>query len=304
MIRYLKRNAINDAQWNDCVRQSTDGLPYGYTWYLDSVCEQWDGLVIGDYETVFPAVWRQRFFVRYLYQPMFTQQLGGFSKNPPDENTLKLLLDEIANRFKFIEINLNFRNPVQHPMYKTTSRTNLCLNLKDEYEALAKNYSDNAKRNLSKSQKQNLFVNEEIETETVIEFFKTNTGTKIPALGEYHYAHLHKLIEAAKKYGMCRLTGVWDNDNFLHAAGFFLVDQNKIINLLPSTGEEGKEIGAGFLLMDETIRHFAGREMTLDFEGSMIASIARFYKGFGAQEQTYWHIRRNNLPLWIRWIKN
>ena len=37
-------------------------------------------------------------------------------------------------------------------------------------------------------------------------------------------------------------------------------------------------------------------DIVLDFEGSNIESIARFYKGFGAQEEIYPGIKLNNLP--------
>jgi hypothetical protein len=43
--------------------------------------------------------------------------------------------------------------------------------------------------------------------------------------------------------------------------------------------------------------------MTLDFEGSNIPGIARFYKGFGALPQTYYSLHQNRLPKLLQIFK-
>jgi hypothetical protein len=47
-----------------------------------------------------------------------------------------------------------------------------------------------------------------------------------------------------------------------------------------------------FLLIDELIRQNAEKKIILDFEGSQIEGIARFYKGFGAENQPYFMVKR------------
>ncbi|MDZ4847448.1 MAG: hypothetical protein SH857_18085 [Chitinophagales bacterium] len=303
MIQYLQRKEVDDNKWNACIQQAANSYPYAFTWYLDCVAEQWDALVSGDYDAVFPLVWNRRFLIHYLYQPMFTQQLGVFSKNVLDEKTLHDFLEAIPVRYCFIEINVNYQNPVRHPSFEIIPRTNSYLELQSPYEKLYQAYHENTKRNVQKALKNNLHVSENLKAEAVIEFFKTNSGIKIPELGEYQYEHLEELIAEVMQRQMGKLIGVQDTNENLFAAGFFIVTENKIINLLPSTGEDGKNNGAGFLMIDYLIRKFAGSDKTLDFEGSMIPGIARFYKNFGAQEQTYWRLRRNNLPWFAKWIK-
>jgi len=303
MITCLKRSEIDEQKWNRCVQHSLAGLPYAYTWYLDSVCDQWDGLVYNDYEIVFPLIWRRRFFLSYLYQPMFTQQLGAFSHDDLDESRLKMLLDAIPQRFRFIEINLNYTNRVKQDDFQIIPLTNLCLNLNAPYEQLFHHYHENARRNVYKAEKKQLHIRKDFSRDIVTEFFKTNTGIKIPELGEYDYDHLRALMNKSMKRNMGQVLGVFDERDNLHATGFFIVDEKRIINLLPSIDDEGKEMGAGFFLVDYIIKQYAGSEKILDFEGSMIPSIARFYKSFGAHEQTYCRLRRNNLPRLIRWIK-
>lgn len=303
MIRLLKRSEIDEEQWNACVSGASARFPYACTWYLDCVAENWEGLATDDYSAVFPLTWGKKFFIPYLFQPMFAQQLGVFSNKPLDEAALNAFLDAIPSRFRFIEINMNYLNPVKHSRFEVIPRTNLFLELQASYEQLFRQYQENTARNIHKAQKNNLLISEDVSAETIIDFFKTNTGIKIPELGEYHYARLAALIGALRQRGMGKLLGVTDTSGNLFASGFFILAENKIINLLPSTGEDGKNNGAGFLLIDHLIKTFAGSGKTLDFEGSMIPGIARFYKSFGAQEQTYWRLRRNNLPWFAKWVK-
>jgi len=49
--------------------------------------------------------------------------------------------------------------------------------------------------------------------------------------------------------------------------------------------------------VDQLIRDHAGSEKILDFEGSNIPSIARFFSGFGARPETYQEVRFSRLPL-------
>lgn len=303
MISCCTRKEIDEHKWNGCVQRAACRLPYGFCWYLDCVSDQWDGLVYNDYEAVFPLVWERRFLIHYLFQPLFTQQLGVFSPNRPDEALVKSLLDAIPPRFRFIEINLNYMNPVRHDGFEISPRINLYLDLGLPYEKLFHDFHENARRNIHKAEKKNLHVSDTIKPEIIIEFFKTNTGIKIPEIGEYNYEHLRQLMEAALHRRMGAALGVFDEKDNLYATGFFIISESRIINLLPSIDDEGKQAGAGFFMVDYIVRKYAGSGKVFDFEGSMIPSIARFYKSFGAREQTYWRLRRNNLPWLLRWMK-
>ena len=304
MIRYLKREEIEDKKWNGCVHFAINGYPYGYTWYLDNVAEQWDGLVYKDYEIVFPLVWNQKFSIHYLYQPLFTQQLGAFSLSPLNGLMIRSFLDEIPDRFRFIEININYLNQIMHEDFEVTTLTNYVLDLGSSYEELFKNYSENTKRNLKKAGKANLHIKNSVKPETVVDFFKKNIGNKIPEIKEHHYHSLHRIIYQAQHYSMGQTYGIYSPDKQLIATGFFLFGKKQLINLLPATNETGKETGAGFYLLDYMIRINAGNKLKLDFEGSMIPSIARFYQGFGAQPSNYWRLKRNKLPWYLKLFKN
>ena len=76
-IQYLKSADIDKVKWNSCVHYANNGNIFGYMWFLDFVAKDWDALVEGDYESVFPLVWREGLFGRKeLYQPSLMREMG------------------------------------------------------------------------------------------------------------------------------------------------------------------------------------------------------------------------------------
>jgi len=65
--------------------------------------------------------------------------------------------------------------------------------------------------------------------------------------------------------------------------------QKRIINIINTSSTEGKNTGASHFLFDSIIQTYAGKQITMDFEGSSVHSIARFYEGFGAQQETFYN---------------
>jgi len=56
--------------------------------------------------------------------------------------------------------------------------------------------------------------------------------------------------------------------------------------------------------MNFVIQKNANQRKILDFEGSMLAGVAKFYKSFGAEKINYFKLKRNNLPWFLRIIKD
>ena len=52
-----------------------------------------------------------------------------------------------------------------------------------------------------------------------------------------------------------------------------------------------------FFLVESVLKQYDNKEYILDFEGSEIEGVARFYKGFGAQDQPYYYYKKYNNRL-------
>jgi hypothetical protein len=55
--------------------------------------------------------------------------------------------------------------------------------------------------------------------------------------------------------------------------------------------------------MDGVISQLAGKDNFIDFEGSEIDGIERFYKSFGAFKRPYYKYKNNRLPKILAWLK-
>ena len=53
-IIFKQHKKIERAKWDRCINKAYNGIIYAYSWYLDIVCPDWDGLIVGDYDIVMP----------------------------------------------------------------------------------------------------------------------------------------------------------------------------------------------------------------------------------------------------------
>ena len=130
-INYLKHLQIDKPKWDLTIENSKNGLVYALSWYLDIVCPNWDALVSGDYEFVMPLPTRQKLGNKILYQPVFSHQLGIFSKYEISPEIVNLFLIEATKHYKFIDIKLNNNNPApDQKLYIQRQTQTLDLNKK------------------------------------------------------------------------------------------------------------------------------------------------------------------------------
>ena len=58
-IKFVGRQEIDTAKYDGCIDSAKNSLIYGFSWFLDSVCEDWACLILNDYEAVFPLPLRE-----------------------------------------------------------------------------------------------------------------------------------------------------------------------------------------------------------------------------------------------------
>lgn len=302
MIQYLKHNEIDKKKWDHAVDRSANTLIYASSWYLDIVGPGWDALVEDDYVSVMPLTRNKKYGVEYIYPPYFTQQMGVFSRNKVTPEKVQEFLHAIPFQYKFIETNLNTRNTFDISGFNIKRNTNIELRLNLSYEALRKTFSEDTQRNIKKAGKHDVKLQKGIAPEDVIRIFRKNTGKKIDNLRDKNYKVLLNLINTCIRKGYAEVWGA-TSENRLCAGVVWLTKGGRSIFLFSATDDRAKKTGAMFFLIDQFIQENAGKNMILDFEGSNLPGLARFYKGFGSEEMVYLQIRRNNLPKLIKWIK-
>ena len=303
MIKHHQSHEIDRERWDECLRKSFNGIIYAYSWYLDVVCPNWEALIEDDYKSVMPLPVGKKMGLRYLYPPFFVQQLDVFSVNKLTAEDVLGFLKAVPKEFKYAEINLNTFNKVVGNQFDFRPNLTHELDLIESHENLRKAYSENAKRNVKKSEQNNLSITDSPSREEIITLFRKGRGEDVKALQEPQYDVLRKLLQALDARGRLFSRGVLDGNGNLLAGAFFVEANGKVIFLFSGLSEKGKASGAMFFLIDRFISVNSQKNLVLDFEGSNDTQLARFYRGFGAKECVYLQARFNHLPWFIRWYK-
>ncbi|MES2779341.1 MAG: hypothetical protein V4651_05525 [Bacteroidota bacterium] len=302
MIVYLTHENIDKTKWDLCIEQAQNSLVYGYSWYLDLLAPGWEALVLGDYKAVMPLTRNKKMTLSYLYQPFFMQQLGLFYKHHHDQDRLIDFIQAIPAHFRYVDINLNEKNELMHTGYALQKRKNLVLNLHDPYEILHKEFDDHCKRNLKKAKKINQKI-EAIDANVAVSFYQKHKGNNTSNVLPKHYKKFKAVLQIALQRNMLYCRGVFNENHELIATGIFLIHQGRIIYMMGGASAKGRDARSMYALFDHVIMQFCNHPTLLDFEGSEIPGIARFYKGFGAEKHPYFKLHLNRLPWFLRWLK-
>ncbi len=300
-LYYIKHDDIDAEKWNRCIDNAPNCRVYAYDWHLDRTAIEWDALVWRDYEFIMPLPFRKRFGVKYLYQPLFTQQMGIFPS--PQENIAKRFYTELFERFHYSDLQINSGNQEFSNLsgLEFVPRNNYLLSLHADYKSLFSAFPTNTKRNLVKANKNNLHIVSGIRLEEYMDFKIENLPVK---LKKHEINSLKSLIAYGQYKGFGEIYGVYTSDNNLCAAVYFCRWKNRVIYMNAASSKQGKGLRGMYYLVDSFIKKHAGQNITLDFEGSMIPGVARFYEGFGAAPETYFQLKFNRLPLPLKWFKS
>jgi hypothetical protein len=333
-LRYLSHQAIDLGKWDQCIAGANNGSVYAYSSLLNHMSPGWDALIQGDYEAVMPLTWKRKMMISYLYQPAFLAEGGVFSSDAIAKDDLEAFLHAIPAHFRLWEFSLNSGNPLKTDQHNLAQRANYLLPLDKAYQAIRSDYKDNLERNLAKARKEGLQYTNEVSASEVItlaqkqlekltnlkrEDFQrfsqlcdalapprtepTREARKVSVLGTRTESAQEARTAPTQGPPFALARGVLNQDNQLLASAIFLFSHGKAYYALVGNAPEGRSTGASHLLLDRFIYEFAGAPITLDFEGSDIPSLERFYQAFGANKIIYPAVRLNRLPWPVKWLK-
>ena len=300
-ISYLPQANIDKSKWDRCIDTAENGLIYAYSFYLDAMSENWDALIMNDYEMVMPLTWKKKYTIFYLYQPFFSASLGIFG-NDISAQFVKLFLENIPSKFKYWDFYLNRNNLFSILEFPMHERSNYILPLSKNYETLKSNYAQSHTRNIKRAIQYGNVIKKNIPIEEVIHLSKKQVKS-FSNIEEKNYADFENLFEFLKRKNKAITYGVYSSQSKLVASCAYFLSHNRAYYILVGNHPDGKTSGASHLMIDAFIREHAGENLILDFEGSNIPSLAFFYKSFGSVLEKYPGIKMNNLSAIAKLFK-
>lgn len=304
MIRYLQHKDIDTEKWDACVNQSATGEIFACSWYLDVCCPGWCALVEDDYKSVFPLAYRSKMGIRYIYQPFFTRHFGLTTVEDNSKERRLEFLKSIPLQFRYLDFCLNVTHKEGLPGMHLNERRFQQLNLEPSYDQIAAAYSDNLQRTLRKAEKIEYSILPDYNPEYVVEQFRILKKGSSLAFDEGDYRVLRELMKAVNRNAGSRCWAAVTPAGEVMAAAFFMQFKNRLVYLKGFSNPEGRNQGAMHFIFDRLIRSIAGTHTILDFGGSDVEGVARFFKGFGAVDSLYLQLRQNRLPVLIKWLKS
>ena len=285
---------IDSDKWNKCIDTHQAKIYLRFE-YLNSMADNWFGIVLNDYDAIFPVCYKKKLGIAYCHTPAFIQQLGLVG-NAVEWNKVE---KSISASVSYGDIMLNQQNLVgQLPI-----KANYILSLNQPYETIYNNYKSDLKQNLKKASKENFIYTESKDIENAIELYKSIYANRMIGTNERDFTNFIKLCQLMKQAGNCIVREVRNGENDLLAIALLLKDKHRFYNLANSTTELGRKTEANHFLMDRILNEFSDTNMIFDFEGSDLPGVKAFYKKFGAANEPYFHWHFNNLPWWIKWAK-
>jgi len=289
MIEYLTRNQLNVKKYDNCIAKAFNTRIYAYSWFLNSVCDDFDVLVMNDYQSVMPLPKRKKYGINYVYQAPWIQQLGVFSKDKIEENLVQEFINAIPKKFKLIDVFLNSENTITSK--HITIRDNFVLPLNNSYKAIRKQYSKGRKSSIKQAENFNLEVVESYSPVEIIQLFKENKGAELNKK-DSDYEVLSALVNHALSINHVKCYAVVTTDKVLIGGAFFLMDKHRITYLFSAINVQGREKHAMSFLIDTVIKTNAETNYIFDFEGSVLQPLASFFKSFGAEKEMYYWYKK------------
>lgn len=301
MITCVQRKDLSVEKYQRCIETSVQRNIYASVWYLDIVCEHWCVLVLNDYEAVMPIPWRKKYGVTYAYPPLWLLELGVFSKQESSitDNFLKTVFKE----FKFVELRMNVCNRSTTFSSYLLDKQMHRLPMHDVYDDIFSGYRKDRKKDVRKAQNACLQPVWNATPRQLIELFKNNIGKRVATIQAQDYLILEKLMHVCLEKGVGELLAIYDTEERLVAAGFFLKNEKEVTLLVSSTDLQHRNNGANTFLIDTAIKKYHTDFTTFNFGGSSMPSIANYFLSFGAETTIYPLIKYNNLPRLLKWLK-
>jgi effector-binding domain-containing protein len=301
-IQYVDHHQIDPTKWDSAILRSPHPLAYGLFEYLNAVCEsQWDALIYNDYEAVFPLPFKKKFGIKYLVQPVFCQQLGAFGSNV--NVSTHHFLSAIPKRFLRVRLQLNpyfdQTNEIESiqtkpagiiaSSRKLTTKTNMTIQLSQPLD-----YNKDCKKNLHRLAELPIeYKINAISIRDAIDTYRKAWGKQNPEIEDEHY---QLFANACTEKLSFTVTAHHQKEGDLLGAAIFLITpentKRSLHYVCAGPTEAGKSIGVMHGIIDFILNRYKGENMLFDFEGSSIASVASFYKKFGANEEPFFCFNR------------
>jgi len=282
-------------------------------WWLDAVvAEQWDEVTVEKKGEIiarmaYVAIKRRGF--RLLKMPQLTQTLGPWLRPSQAKYANKLseqkaLMSELIQQlppFDYFSQNFHYSITNWLPFYwqgfeQTTRYTYVIEDLTD-INNIWDGMLPNIRTDIKKAKNRfGLQIRKDLGIDAFLavnELTFSRQDMRLPYTRDF----VRRLDNACESHNARKIFFAQDKDGKIHAVVYIIWDENSAYYLMGGSDPKLKNSGATSLCMWEAIKFASTVTQKFDFEGSMIESVERFFRAFGAKQVPYFHITKINSKL-------
>lgn len=293
-----------------CRCDASVGL-FAQDWWLDAACgaRGWDVVMVGSgvrVDAALPFAVRRRGILRILSHPPFTPRLGPWireeKENKRNRNEFRLMaeLADALPRFDLYAQNWSYEVTNWLPFFwkgfQQTTRYSYVLPDLSSEEAIWAGMQSNIRREVRKaSGRYGLRLRDDLDLDVLLRLNELTYQRRgmTPPDG----ATLRRIDHACRERSCRKLIVAEDKHGRRHAAGYFVWDAKSAYYLVGGMDPMLRTSGAMSLVMWSGIRLACRVTKRFDFEGSMVESIARFFRAFGGEQLGYSYVTKTPSPL-------
>lgn len=293
-------------------------------WWLDAVAPgQWGEATVkrnGKIVARLPYVKKKRFGLTFLIMPRLTANLGPWiqSFNGKYVKKLsaqrKLVTELIENLPPFDYFRQSFHYSItdwlpffNHGFQQTTKYSYVIEDLTD-LDKIWQAMEDKTRNDIRKAMKVGIKVVESDDIDSFLEVHKLTFARQCLPM-PYPDSFVRRLDLACKQKQARKILLAYDNQGRIHAGVYLVYDENSTYYLMGGGDPKFRNSNANTLALWEAIKFATSTSKVFDFEGSMVESIERFFRGFGGIQKPMFQIYKATPlilhmgdSLW-RWLK-
>lgn len=289
---FIKSKEIDYAKWNKTINESQEPLIYAYSFYLDSICDNWAALINDDYSFVIPLPYFKLFNRYNFYQPQFIPKLGYFAAFIPDNIFIDELFEQIPEKISSISIELNKTVNVNNN-FSLIKKKYYSIDLNSKYTKLYERFSQRTK-NISKIDDYYFIINQTSPNEIInflntYEFFKKNNK---------NYDLLRRIISLTTIKNVNTIITAYSKQNEIIGISFFINSKySSDLIFLYAIDDDANII---FKMINLYLNNFANKAITLNFEWTQSKNLQILLNEIGAFQNYRYKINYNTYPRFYK----
>ncbi|PLX10446.1 MAG: hypothetical protein C0597_16725 [Marinilabiliales bacterium] len=287
-------------RWDNCINNAINGNVFAYSWYLNILSDQWEALVLGNYDYIMPLFRKKKYNKDIYYTSKLGIRLGVFSSKLLSEEIVKKFIDAIPKKNSIVDIPLNAYNQIKSKNVRNNSTYELDLIL--SHKRIAENYTNQFQKDLEIAKKNNISVVKGLLPNDLINFSRSKNVLAKPRLNTEEIQKLRMIIAYCLRYSLGESYSAYGAHNNLLASAFFIRSKKKIHLLYAANSKYGIESNAFHLLIDKYIEVHSEKDLTLSIENVISNNNQGFFAGLGAKENKFQQYYINNLSLFYKMI--